>query len=297
MTGSRIGVVLSSGGGRGVFGHTGFMLALDELGIPVQASAGCSAGAVVGGVVASGSKIRDWAHVLARITAAQMWSPRSPWRLLFDLGYRKGRGLSGLSDTTAAIRFLTKQLSAQTFEECQYPFAAVALNLGTVKKTIFDTGLLAPRLMASAAMPGIYEPVEIDGEYFTDGAIIDLAPAEAICCQHKLDVLLVHHVAQRHYNASELSSAFQQPWTIVNILHRLIYRRRPWYATGQSCTVHTCPCGCHAVIVVIEPELQDLVWPLTTGGDAIVGAAQSQTLAELLPLLESLTANPRSLLG
>lgn len=211
-----------------MFGHTGFMLALDALGIPIHASAGCSAGAVVGGVVASGSSIRKWADALAHITAAQIWTPRSLWRLLFDLGYRKGRGLSGLSDTTAAIQFLTEQLSALTFEQCQYPFAAVALNLGDAKKTVFNTGLLAPRLMASAAMPGLYEPVEIDGEYFTDGAIIDLAPAEAICCQHKLDVLLVHHVAQRNYNTSELSSAFQQPWTIVNILHRLIYRRRPW---------------------------------------------------------------------
>ena len=272
------------------------MLALDALDIPIQASAGCSAGAVVGGVVASGSHIRDWAHALAHVTAAQMWTPRSPWRLLFDLGYRKGRGLSGLSDTAAAIRFLTTQLSAQTFETCQHPFVAVALNLGDAQKTIFDTGLLAPRLMASAAMPGIYEPVEIGGQYFTDGAIIDLAPAEAICCQHRLDVLLVHHVAQRDYTTSELTMAFQQPWTMLNILHRLIYRRRPWYATGGPLVVHACPCGCKAVIVVIEPTLQELAWPGTSGGEAIVEAAKSHALTQLQPLLEALNADPRSLL-
>jgi hypothetical protein len=46
---TRIGVVLSSGGTRGVYAHAGFLLAVEEMGIPVSACAGCSAGAVVGG--------------------------------------------------------------------------------------------------------------------------------------------------------------------------------------------------------------------------------------------------------
>lgn len=55
----RIGVVLSSGGGRGVFAHTGFMWALSEIGIEVRAMAGCSAGALVGGILASGTTLED----------------------------------------------------------------------------------------------------------------------------------------------------------------------------------------------------------------------------------------------
>jgi len=68
-------------------------------------------------------------------------------------------------------------------------------------------------------MAAFFDPVAIDGQYFTDGAVIDLAPAEAICCQHGLDVLLVHHVAQRDYDAEQLEQAFNAPWTIVTILH------------------------------------------------------------------------------
>ncbi len=63
----RIGVVLSSGGVRGVYAHTGFLLALERLCTPIAASAGCSAGAVVGGVAASGGdlpggglRVRPW---------------------------------------------------------------------------------------------------------------------------------------------------------------------------------------------------------------------------------------------
>ncbi len=82
-----------------------------------------------------------------------------------------------MSDTAAAIDFITGQLGAETFEESSYPFVTAAVNLGDGKKVLFDKGLLAPRIMASAAMPGFYEPVEIDEEYFTDGAIIDLLGA------------------------------------------------------------------------------------------------------------------------
>lgn len=51
----KVGVVLSSGGGREVFAHTGFLLALEQLGVEISAIAGCSAGALVGGVYASGT--------------------------------------------------------------------------------------------------------------------------------------------------------------------------------------------------------------------------------------------------
>lgn len=49
----RIGVALSAGGIRGVYAHTGFMQAMQSLKIPVFASAGCSACALVGGFIGS----------------------------------------------------------------------------------------------------------------------------------------------------------------------------------------------------------------------------------------------------
>jgi len=296
MSASKIGVVLSSGGGRGVFGHTGFMAALEALGVQVSASCGCSAGAVVGGLLASGLSVQDWVKALTHVRTEQYWAPRSSWQLFYSLSVNKGRGLRGLSDTGAAVRFLSGKLLVETFQECIYPFSAVAVNLGTGEEMMFHEGPLALGMMASAAMPGLYDPVEIEGQYFTDGGVINLAPAEAICCRHDLDVLLVHHVAQRDYSSPELLKAFEQPWTILNILHRLVYRRRPWYATGQPRSIHPCPCGCKAIVVVVEPELPELVWPLVSGGASIIDAAQSHAVAQLRPILQSLRAEPRTLL-
>ena len=125
----RIGVVLSSGGVRGVYAHTGFMLALERLGIPITAAAGCSAGAVVGGIAASGTDLHAWSDALALVDRRHFWTP-DPWPvLLWQLVVNKGRGYSGLSGTETAIDFFRRQLAVQTFEECRYPFHALAISL------------------------------------------------------------------------------------------------------------------------------------------------------------------------
>ena len=102
------------------------MLALDRLNIQLCAAAGCSAGAVVGGVIASGTSIQNWAAAVLHAGVAQYWTPRSSWQLLYNLGFNKGRGLVGMSDTAAAVNFLSAQLAPQTFEDSRNPFVTRA---------------------------------------------------------------------------------------------------------------------------------------------------------------------------
>ena len=106
---ARIGVVLSSGGGRGVYAHTGFLLALERMGIDIRASAGCSAGAVVGGVVASGTDLHRWTHTIAQVARNEFWTPDSLPRFLWQMTVHRGRGYTGLSSADAAIDFLPPQ--------------------------------------------------------------------------------------------------------------------------------------------------------------------------------------------
>ncbi len=287
MAYSKIGIVLSSGGGRGIYAHTGFLLAIEKLGIEISASTGCSAGAIVGGIAASGANLSKWSEDIVNVQRNSFWTPRSIPRLLFEILVRKGVGLTGISTTNSAIDYCRERLSAKKFEECKYPFHALAVNLGTSEKKIFSSGELAPRMMASAAMPIMYEPVLLDGDYFTDGAIIDLAPTDAICCRHELDVLIVHHVSRRN-TLDGLLASVKKPWTMVEILHRIIFRARPWYLTGEPLSRHKCPCGCGAKVFVLEPEIPDLVWPVTRNGSRIIDAARAQALAELKPIMTEL---------
>ncbi len=287
----RIGVVLSSGGVRGVYAHTGFLLALERLCIPIAASAGCSAGAVVGGVAASGGDLPAWSDALARVDRRRFWTP-DPWPvLLWRLLVRKGRGYTGISGTEAAMDFCRRHLAASTFEQCRYPFHVLAVSLRRGRKVMFSKGALLPRMVASAAMPILYRPVEIDGDWYCDGALVDLAPMDAICCKHSLDALLIHHVATRE---ADIGRILQGRWSMLGILERLLLRHRPWYLSEERLTFHRCPCGCGAAVMVIEPRLPELPWPTTEGGPQAQAAAAAQASELLRPYLESLLTDPRN---
>jgi len=291
----RTGVVLSSGGVRGVYAHTGFLLALQQMGIKVQAIAGCSAGAVVGGVYASGSHLQDWAKEVLTLKTRQFWAPS--WFGFFGSFLHQGRGYTGLSTTKPAMDFCAQQLQAKTFENCQIPFYALAKNLATGDKTVFRQGLLAPRIVASAAIPLLYEPVEIDSQFYCDGALLDLAPTDAICCKHKLDILIVHHVAHRNTGRVGLRKVMQRPWTLLTILNMLLYQQRPWYLSDQPLVYRRCPCGCNAIIVVIEPTLPELFWPVIQGGMKIMDAARQQGSLLLARYIDNLQQQGGSLSG
>lgn len=283
----RIGIILSSGGIRGVYAHTGFLLWLKQQNINIRAVAGCSAGAIVGGILASGRDIQDWANTLKEVTPDRFWSPA--WgKLFWSFLFNKGRGYTGLSSPQAAIEFCRSQLKVQLFEECKIPFDALAIHLVTGRKTLFNKGELATRMVASGAIPLLYQPVKIEGEYYCDGAVQDLAPTEAICCKHQLDIVLVHHVAQRDKGESGLKNILRRPWTLFSILNLLIYQQRPWYLSDEPLTFRHCPCGCGAIIIVVEPELPECSWPVTNKGNKVVQAALEQTRDLFGPYLEDI---------
>ena len=292
--GARIGVVLSSGGIRGVYAHTGFMLALEQLGLPIAALVGCSAGAVVGGIAASGADLHAWSRAIARVRRAEFWTPDPLWRFIWHIAARRGRGYTGLSDMAAAEAFCRRHLAATRIEDCRYPFHTLAVNLGSGAKTMFSDGELVPRMLASAAMPVLYRPVAIEGELYCDGALLELAPMDAICCRHRLDVLIIHHVAARRAGTPELVRRLQEPWSLLTILERLLYRQRPWYLSEAPLGFHRCPCGCGAAVVVLEPRLPELLWPLSEGGPEIETAASAQAETLLRPYLDALSRDPRT---
>ncbi len=297
----RIGVVLSSGGGRGVYAHTGFLMTLESLGLPISAMAGCSAGALVGGMVASGASLSDWVNTLKTVEKKEFWQPLSLPNFFWRMMRHKGRGVSGLSDTQAAQEFCRKNLNAQTFEDCQFPFYALAINLDNGEKIIFSEGELASRIMASAAIPVLYQPVKVDDKYCCDGAVVDFAPTDAICCLQNLDVVIVNHVSQSSDDTHSMDQTLSQPWSMLRIIDRLLYRTRPWYlsderASSKRVSSQRCPCGCGAIIVVIEPKLPELTWPMTDGGMQILNLARKQTEALLLPYQTALQVDPRGML-
>jgi NTE family protein len=76
-----------------------------------------------------------------------------------------------------ALRVLIERLlPARRFEDLAVPFQCVAASIERAAEHWFQEGFLTDAILASAAVPGVLPPVQIDGEHFVDGGIVNSIP-------------------------------------------------------------------------------------------------------------------------
>jgi NTE family protein len=163
----RVGIALGGGGARG-FAEIGVLRVLEQERIPVAAVAGTSVGALVGALYADTGRVLDAEFQAVALQEADV----------FD--YAISSVLSGgLIKGDALEEFLRTRLRHQAIEQLALPFAAVAVDLRTGQPMIFTQGPVVPVVHASAAIPGVFVPVTIDGKTYVDGGVVDPVPADA----------------------------------------------------------------------------------------------------------------------
>ena len=253
----RVGVVLSTGDLRGVYAHTGFMSALEKIGVRYHAIAGSSAGALVSAIVASGRRPSEMVNWLQTIKPKDYWKPDSRIQIFYHLLLRRGKGYTGLVSTERMKRSLEKNLKAKDFGDCSIPLYIVTTNITEGGKEVFNAGVIAPVAVASAAIPGLIKAVRIGQCYYVDGGVYDLTPRSAICCIEKLDVLLVHQI--RSSKKKELDNSFMhEQLSILHVVGRVIESVYENNGGFQQSGISACKCGCKAVILTISPDLSPL---------------------------------------
>jgi NTE family protein len=193
----RIGLVLSGGGARGA-AHVGVLRVLEQLHVPIDAIAGTSMGAVVGGLYASGLSASQIEAVFDSVDWSDAFSDRPAraglnfrrrredrdFLVRLPLGYREGRFLlpSGLiqgQKLTQLLRQNTLQVSGiRDFDQLPTPFRAVATDLETGEAVVMKDGDLTTALHASLSAPGVFVPVERDGRLLVDGGVANNLPID-----------------------------------------------------------------------------------------------------------------------
>ena len=73
-------------------------------------------------------------------------------------------------------RWLDGHLPVKRFEDVAIDFECVAASIERASERWFSTGSLTPALLASSSIPGVFPPVEIDGEHFYDGGLVNSVP-------------------------------------------------------------------------------------------------------------------------
>ncbi|MBO0591339.1 patatin-like phospholipase family protein [Cellulophaga sp. E16_2] len=160
-----IGLVLSGGGVRGM-AHIGLIKAMQEFGIEAKSVTGSSVGALVGALYANGNSIEDMLHFFKT-------TPLFNYQFLTI-------AKAGFMDTDKYIRFFKAYFPEDSFESLQKELHIVATNIQDGNAEFFSTGELIRPLLASAALPPVFSPIEVKGQLYVDGGIMNNFPAEPL---------------------------------------------------------------------------------------------------------------------
>lgn len=159
----RIGLALSGGAARGI-AHVGVLRALEENAIPIDAIAGASAGALIGGSYAAGLSIKQLEEMARKFR----------WRHVSRFSFSR----LGLQSNAPMQEFLRARLPVTRFEDLRIPFAALATDLQNGTPVVMrDTGDVTFAIRASVCLPAFYVPVrDPEGRLLVDGGLVANLP-------------------------------------------------------------------------------------------------------------------------
>lgn len=160
-----IGLVLSGGGVKGM-AHIGLIQALNEFGIKVQNVSGTSVGALIGALYCNGNTVPEMLRFFRE-------TPLFQYHFMTIVK-------PGLLDTERYFEVLIKYFPKDSFETLQKRLFVVATDLQRGDERIFSEGELIRPLLASAALPPVFSPVEIEGTLYADGGIINNFPYDQV---------------------------------------------------------------------------------------------------------------------
>lgn len=152
----------------GFFAHTGLLLALEHQGLQPRRIVGVSAGALAGGLWASGLPAERIAEHLVALRREEFWDPAFPWG-----GWLAGRKfLRKLEDVLGPT-------GVEHVEHCPTPFVAVAYDVLALRPRPLATGSLHSAILASCSVPLMFRPVWRERQLLVDGGVADRLGASA----------------------------------------------------------------------------------------------------------------------
>lgn len=172
------GIILSGGGARG-FAHVGVLKALSEMGIKPGMISGVSAGAVIGAYHAAGFTFDDIIEIVSRTEL---------FRFLDFNFFKPG----SLFKTDAVKESFERHLKGLTFENLNIPLIVAATDFQNGTIHYISEGNLVQALLASSAIPALYEPVMINNIMLVDGGLLNNFPIEPL--KEKCSIIFGVHV-------------------------------------------------------------------------------------------------------
>lgn len=196
-----IGLVLSGGGVRAI-AHVGFLQVLIENNIIPTKVSGTSAGALVCALYAAGYNTKEMLSFFKE----------TPLLKLSLYAFNK----PGIMDSEKYIDFFKEYFSEDTFESLKMPLTITATNLLNGKLDYFNQGQLIKPLIASCALPPVFSPIEVNGNLYSDGGVLNNFPIEPL--KNKCSKILGSFVNPiEEIDKSEISSSMELMYRVYHI--------------------------------------------------------------------------------
>ena len=215
-----VGLVLSGGGAKG-FTHIGVIKALEENNIPIDYIAGTSAGAIIGGLYASGFTTDEmYTYVTSDefIRASKgdvdekyiyyfnKTKPNGAWftfRFNYDSIWNPSLPTNLISPNVMDFLIMKTMAGATAackgnFDSLMVPYRCVASDIGTNSQVILKKGDLAESIRASMTFPLVFKPITIDGCLLFDGGIYNNFPADVMIRDFTPDYIIGSNVAANY---------------------------------------------------------------------------------------------------
>ena len=190
----KIALVLSGGGARGL-AHIGAIETLESHGYEITSIAGCSMGALIGGMYAAGKlpEVKDWVLALDRRKVLSLVD--------FSLS------LTHLVKGDRVMEALKEIVPDVNIEDLPIPYTAVATDWNSGKEVIFDHGSLYDAIRASISIPLFLNPVRREDMLLVDGGLVNSLPLNRVV-RHLGDLLFGINVSTHDYQGELLMQQF-----------------------------------------------------------------------------------------
>ncbi len=255
--GQVVAVALGSGGPR-VFAQIGVLRALEAQGYVPDLIVGTSGGAILGALYAAGYSPDE----LEELALSE-----SPFTMLdFTVsryGYIAGRALQSK---------MSQLLEGRTIEQLKKPFAATSTHVETGELEILNRGNAAIAVHASAAIPGVFLPVMIDGAHYVDGELVAPVPIR-VARRLGAEVVIAIDV-QAKLDEAPLMPNYPTDWLTLGALKRrlvdteidestvLIQPALPYYAGFSNAYKRRLIAAGEQAVAEALPKLKELINPL-----------------------------------
>jgi len=241
----RLGLVIGSGGLK-CAAAIGVLQVLEQENIPLDMVVGCSGGAVFGASIAMGFSAEKMIDVMG-YTWTRHSTEKFDLRSLAKIAFPGVLGFDdeiGILDDGSLQDGLTCAYGAETtFSETKIPFFCVATDFHTGDPVIISNGNIVKAIRASAGIPVLFKPIELNGRWLLDGGLSNPLPVD-VAIQEGADVIIA--VGFETPLVKSVSSPANFASQMFNILvNQLLYRKFAFYNLAY-----------HSEIVAIVPHFE-----------------------------------------